>query len=520
MPQNAHIAASGGDYTNLRNWETGEQTSNYGAPTIGEVDGFFDQAALPLVISGSWSNGGGLIPFDNADAFDGTERQLCGLTSSQSNRTLRVRNSIPFTVDGLEIYNSGTGVNNRVLQTDTGIDTTLTNCLLRTAGDSIVLGAVLNNCVMVSSKTTNAADTVDGVVISNNSTWFCQTTVDVGSTATLTANDTVSVNVGSGDAFDALVTQSNTAADDATADVLDNIVVATEFLNSDPVLNGDYRIASGSDLDTNGIGAFIEATSGVTLLPTGIPSAESFGSAAIVVGGVSISPTGIVSAESFGSHTMTTGGVTVAPTGIATVESFGSHTLTVGGVSLLPSSITSAEVFGSHTVTLNDSFILPNGVASAESFGSHSVNAGELTIEPTSISSSETFGAVIIQEGGVTIFTSAIPSEEALGNPQLTYPQIVVVSGIGSEEIFGIAVVQNGVELVIPIGSRGTYQAMQRFLLSTGKFVSTQNNEIIIEWLKSEGSNGNQFNDLFIDYWNNKGFTGAYNDKWKQWKDS
>jgi len=269
MPQNAHIVVGGGgDYSNIRNWETGEQSSDYsGAPTIGEVDGFHDQGVNPLVISGTWANGGGLVPFDNADAFDGTERQLCGLTSSQANRSVRVRASIPFTIDGLEIYNSNTGSNARAVQTDTGIDTTLTDCLLSTAGDSIVLGAVLNNCVMVSSNTGNTADTLDGVIIANNSTLFGQTTADVASTTTFTATDTVSVNVGSGAAFDAGVTQSNTAANDATADTLDNIVIADNFVDSDPVGNGDYRISAGSDLDTNGIGAFIQVSPGGVSIP-------------------------------------------------------------------------------------------------------------------------------------------------------------------------------------------------------------------------------------------------------------
>jgi len=169
----------------------------------------------------------------------------------------------------------------------------------------------------------------------------------------------------------------------------------------------------------------------------------------------------------------------------------------VGGLTLTPTGIPSSEVFGSAIIILDDSFISPSSIASLEAFG-----------------------GVTIITGGVTLSPTAVPSQEALGNPELIYPQIVVVSGIGSEEVFGIATIQDGVEVIIPVGDRDTYQKIGRFLAGTGKFVSTQNNDIIVEWLKSEGIDAKQFNDLFFKYWTGQGFTGAYNDRWKQWKDS
>lgn len=125
-----------------------------------------------------------------------------------------------------------------------------------------------------------------------------------------------------------------------------------------------------------------------------------------------------------------------------------------------------------------------------------------------------------LPDNGIIIIPTGIGSAESFGTPSLSYPQLVIVSGIASEEIFGIAIIQDGVELIIPVDDRATYQAIQRFLAGTGQFVSTQNNDIIVEWLKSEGFISSQFNDLFIEYWNSKGFTGAYNDKWKKWRDS
>lgn len=72
----------------------------------------------------------------------------------------------------------------------------------------------------------------------------------------------------------------------------------------------------------------------------------------------------------------------------------------------------------------------------------------------------------------------------------------------------------------IPKLSRGTYQDMSVYLNSTGSFNSLQINQIIVEWLNSEGITGSQFNDLFYKYWGSLGFTGGYNDRWRKWLDS
>ena len=190
-----------------------------------------------------------------------------------------------------------------------------------------------------------------------------------------------------------------------------------------------------------------------------------------------------------------------------------------GGVSISPVGISSVESFGNPSVVnLNQILGVPS-TASLESVGTPILINSQI-LQPSSIASVEALGAPVVISGGVVLEITSISPEESLGAPSLLYAQIVSVVGIGSEESFGIAVVQDGVALVIPIEDRVTYQKIQRFLQSTGKFVSTQNNDIIVEWLKSEGHTSTQFNNLFSEYWESLGYTGAYNDKWKKWRDS
>ena len=72
--------------------------------------------------------------------------------------------------------------------------------------------------------------------------------------------------------------------------------------------------------------------------------------------------------------------------------------------------------------------------------------------------------------------------------------------------------------VVIPQSERIAYWAIANYLRSTGQFASTQVNDIIVEWLKSEGNLSSSFNDLLVEYWGGLGLKGAYNDRWKSWK--
>jgi len=259
MPQNAIIRADGtGDYTSLFAWEAAEQGSNYGSRTIGRVDGFFDNGSTQFDLSG-WPNGLGLEPFDPNDGFDGTERKLCGMTSTAS-ITFRTR-AIDYKITGLEIYNTGTGVAVWSTSTPTGIDAE--DCLFKSenANDAVVPSSSITpgytNCVLVAPRGYRAPVNLNKCSIFANST----STVGTSSSAGI-INDSVTVNELTGICYRPTITQSNNAATDSTADSFDNIVVGDEFESSTPLTSGDYRIKSGGTLATNGVGAFIQGGGG------------------------------------------------------------------------------------------------------------------------------------------------------------------------------------------------------------------------------------------------------------------
>lgn len=112
-----------------------------------------------------------------------------------------------------------------------------------------------------------------------------------------------------------------------------------------------------------------------------------------------ITPTGIASAESFGTPAITVGAVTISPTGIASAESFGTPVIT-SVFDITPSSITSAESFGTAAIT-SVVDISPTGIASEESFGTPVVALKDVTITPTGIPSAESFGTPVITGGAI-----------------------------------------------------------------------------------------------------------------------
>ena len=191
-----------------------------------------------------------------------------------------------------------------------------------------------------------------------------------------------------------------------------------------------------------------------------------------------------------------------------------------GGLTLVVSSIASGESFGLPDVILNTAYLLPSAITTAESFGVPTVASLDQFIQAISVSSLEAFGEPLILTGGVTLAPTSITSQESLGTPFLVYSQLVLVDSITSEESFGIAIISDGVALVIPVGDRDTYQKIAEYLRATDKFVSYQNNEILLEWLRSEGIDEGSFNDSFKEYWGRKGYVGAYNDRWREWRDS
>jgi len=129
-------------------------------------------------------------------------------------------------------------------------------------------------------------------------------------------------------------------------------------------------------------------------------------------------PTGIPSEEAFGTPIVTES-VTLIPTGIPSEEAFGTPVLVADGV-LLPTGIPSEEVFGTPIVT---GALLATGIPSEEAFGTPSITLTTL------------------------LLATGIPSEEAFGTPVLTAP--ILPAGIPSEEVFGRPLVFAPADLAI-----------------------------------------------------------------------
>lgn len=265
MPQNAIIRADGtGDYTTLAAWEAGEQNSDYGSITVGRVDGFFDQGGNQFIIGGAWTNGARLEAFDSTIAFNGVERQLCGMTGSNTFATLRTTIAV-WELDGLEVYNTSTGGSHRQT-TITATNVVVNDVLSKTVNGASSLDVPANvstvtNTVLVGNQGFNNA--INGT----NVTLFANTASSVGGSGASSLTNSVIANASTGACYRSSVTQSNNAATDTTADAFDNIIVADNFVNPDPVTGGDYRIESGSLLANNNIGAFIEIAGGITITP-------------------------------------------------------------------------------------------------------------------------------------------------------------------------------------------------------------------------------------------------------------
>src|SRR3990172_3277341 len=91
-----------------------------------------------------------------------------------------------------------------------------------------------------------------------------------------------------------------------------------------------------------------------------------------------IAPSGIASAEAFGTAAVSSG-QTITCTGIASTEAFGTAQL---NLQVLPSAISSIEAFGTPLFIL---YLLPTGIASSESLGDPTLSVGAVDFTPSSI---------------------------------------------------------------------------------------------------------------------------------------
>ena len=142
----------------------------------------------------------------------------------------------------------------------------------------------------------------------------------------------------------------------------------------------------------SGLGiALIPAGAGAqTITPSGVATAENFGSATVLPGAVSVVPTGIATAEAFGSAALSS---VIGPSGIATLEAFGAVTVVPGVVYILPNSIASGESFGSAVVGLLNTIVDAGGIVSLEAFGTVVIIV-PLTVLAEAIESLEAFGGI------------------------------------------------------------------------------------------------------------------------------
>lgn len=162
--------------------------------------------------------------------------------------------------------------------------------------------------------------------------------------------------------------------------------------------------------------ASVTATAGTSvsgnITCSSAPSSSWVGVAIEVVPSQTVSPSGIATAEAFGTAVVTR---VISPSGIASGEAFGTPALSL---SIALTGIPSAEAFGSTNVF---SLVSPTGIPSGEAVGTPSLIYNQ-TVSPSGITSAETFGSISLQLG---------------------YPQSMTMIGIVSSETFGFATVRN-----------------------------------------------------------------------------
>jgi hypothetical protein len=410
MPQNAIIRADGtGDYTTIIAWAAAEGGSNYGAVTVGRVDGFFDQGSSSLFLSGSAPNGLKLEAFNSAIAFDGTQRNLCGLRCSSSTRAVDFATSTDITIDGLEIVYDGTSGTDRCLEDSSSGTYTLINSLVVVESESrIYIGNfVFTDTVIVSeavsSFTSNgAASTYSGCNV------FGQNSNDMLGNSD-TSTNTVVYNSGSGADFGGSSTQTNTASSDTTASTLTNIVIADNFVSTTPIASKDYRIKSGSPLDTNGIGSFVQVSSGITITPLSINSSSVSIDPVIQYSAiVNLLPSTINSSSiALNPAIQYSASINITPSVINTAS-----------VSLDPSIQYSAELF----ITPN---VINSNSASLNPIVSYSAS---LNISPSVINSASTSLNPTIQYSSIlNLAPSVINSNSQAPNPVITYTSALII---------------------------------------------------------------------------------------------
>ena len=189
----------------------------------------------------------------------------------------------------------------------------------------------------------------------------------------------------------------------------------------------------------------VDPTGSVTLLPSGIATANAFGTATVTAGPApaTLSPSAIGSTEAFGTAVISYGNtpVTLSPAGIGSAEVFG--TATVSGVlTVAPAGLGSAVVFGTASVTDTGPLIeiTPGGIGSMQAWGAATIS-GTTEIAPSGLLSAQAWGIPALTFGPITIPVPSIATAPAvMGTPSIALMLAVTPDGIGSAEVFGYAI--------------------------------------------------------------------------------
>lgn len=348
----------------------------------------------------------------------GSAAPVLTVTSTGLTFTSRVTGG---TVDPyVEIFTSEVGANGGTART-VSVETNLLGSNFDSGGVKVY--------VLTGQHATFVDATGSGTSITNNITPTVLTTVSDGSWV-----------FGGGSEWNSLGIPTSTDVNEGYDDADMSFICVRKSATTSPAgavtLNFD---AAGTDAATWAWAAIsiAPATGGVTASPTGIASAEVFGTVAAVLS-LFVSPAGIASSEAFGTPAASAT-LTVSPAGIASAEVLGSPTISATLVAT-PGSIASAEAFGTPVVSVGGTNITasPAGIASAEIFGTP-VAVAVLTASPTGIASGEAVGSPTVQ-AVLTVTPTGVATAEAFGTVTIqsgVLRDVTVVAGVRSNHITG-----------------------------------------------------------------------------------
>jgi len=152
-----------------------------------------------------------------------------------------------------------------------------------------------------------------------------------------------------------------------------------------------------------------------------------------------VSPTGLASAEAWGTAVKSGPAVTASPTGLASAEAWGAASLS-GGLTVGPIPITSGEVWGAVTIT-GGYTVSPAGIASALTFTTSTVTTN-LSANPNfevDVSGWSAYVGVAAPSRVTGDSFSGAGRLQAVGNGGSTYPRVTSQFAAAPGEVYSIS---------------------------------------------------------------------------------